>query len=136
MTLPSVNAIEAMDRAALIATWSDFFGTPVPKNLSRPFLRRFLAFEVQARQFGGLPKTFLKDLQRQAATTSHGNGLGIEPGGRLLREWDGVTHSVEVIKGGYRWNGDIYRSLSSVARAITGARWSGPRFFGLAEHRP
>ena len=136
MTLPNVNAIEAMDRAALIATWSDFFDAPVPKNLSRQFLRRFLAFEVQARQFGGLPKTFLKNLNRQVAAAAQGNGLGIEPGGRLLREWDGVTHSVEVIRGGYRWNGEIYRSLSSVARAITGARWSGPRFFGLAEHRP
>ena len=136
MTFPSVNAIEAMDRAALIATWSDFFDAPVPKHLSRPFLRRFLAFEVQARQFGGLPKTFLKDLKRQVTAAAQGNGPGIEPGGRLLREWDGVTHSVEVIEGGYRWNGEIYRSLSSVARAITGARWSGPRFFGLAEHRP
>jgi len=136
MTLPSVGAIQAMDRAALIATWTDFFGTPVPKNLSQPFLRRFLAFEVQARQFGGLPKTFLKDLKRQVRAAAQGTGPGIEPGGRLLREWDGVTHSVEVIRGGYRWNGEIYRSLSSVARAITGARWSGPRFFGLAEHRP
>jgi hypothetical protein len=134
MTLPSVTAIQAMDRAALIATWSDLFEVPVPKSLSRPFLRRFLAFEVQARQFGGLPRTFLKDLKRQVRAQAH--GPGIKPGGRLLREWDGVTHSVEVIKGGYRWNGEIYRSLSSVARAITGARWSGPRFFGLAEHRP
>lgn len=136
MTLPSVNAIQAMDRAALIATWSDLFDAPVPKHLSQAFLRRFLAFEVQARQFGELPKTFLKNLERQVATTSHGNGPGIEPGGRLLREWDGVTHSVEVIEDGYRWNGEVYRSLSSVARAITGAHCSGPRFFGLAEHRP
>jgi hypothetical protein len=136
MTLPSVTAIQAMDRAALIATWSDLFEVPVPKSLSRPFLRRFLAFEVQARQFGGLPRTFIKDLKRQVRSAAQANGPGIKPGGRLLREWDGVTHSVEVIKGGYRWNGEIYRSLSAVARAITGAHWSGPRFFGLAEHRP
>ena len=136
MTLPSLEAIEAMDRAALTAAWSNFFETPVPKSLSQPFLRRFLAFEVQARRFGGLPKTFLKDLERQAAAAAQGKGRGIEPGGRLLREWDGVTHTVEVTEGGYRWNGETYRSLSSVARAITGARWSGPRFFGLAEHRP
>ena len=135
MTLPNLEAIEAMDRAALIAAWSDLFKTPVPKGLSQPFLRRFLAYEIQARQFGPLPKTFLKDLARQVSTTSQGKGHGIEPGGRLLREWDGVTHSVEVIEGGYRWNGETYWSLSSVARAITGARWSGPRFFGLTEHR-
>lgn len=136
MTLPNLEAIEAMDREALIAAWSDIFDTPVPKSLSQPFLRRFLAFEVQTRRFGGLPKTFLKDLARQTAATSHGNGPGIEPGGRLLREWDGVTHSIEVTECGYRWNGQTFRSLSSVARAITGAHWSGPRFFGLAEQRP
>jgi hypothetical protein len=136
MTLPTLEAIEAMDRAALIAAWSELFDTPVPKSLSQPFLRRFLAFEVQARRFGGLPKTFLKDLERKVSTTSQGTGHGVETGGRLLREWDGVTHSVDVIEGGYRWNGETYRSLSSVARAITGARWSGPRFFGITEHRP
>jgi hypothetical protein len=51
----------------------------------------------------------------------------------LLREWNGVTHTVEVIDSGFRWNSQSYRSLSAVARAITGARWSGPRFFGLQE---
>ena len=133
MTLPNLEAIEAMDRAALIAAWSLLFDAQVPKSLSQPFLRRFLAFEVQARRFGGLPKTFLRDLERQAAAAAQGKSRGIEPGGRLLREWDGVTHSVEVIEAGYRWNGETFRSLSSVARAITGAHWSGPRFFGLAE---
>ena len=59
--------------------------------------------------------------------------LTLKEGGRLLREWNGVTHTVEVLEDGYRWNGDTYRSLSAVARAITGARWSGPRFFGLRE---
>ncbi len=136
MTLPSVDAINAMDRAALIAAWDRFFDAPVPKSLSQPFLRRFLSHEVQSRRFGGLPKNFLRDLERQSARVTQGCGSGIDPGGRLLREWDGVTHSVEVIDGGFRWNGETYRSLSSVARAITGAHWSGPRFFGLAEQRP
>ena len=135
MTLPTVEMIESMDRAALIAAWSDIFDKSVPKSLSQPFLRRFLAFEVQARRFGGLPKNFLRDVERLVATAAQTNGAGIMPGGRLLREWDGVTHIVEVIDDGYFWNGETYRSLSSVARAITGARWSGPRFFGLAEQR-
>lgn len=55
---PSVTEIEAMDRAALIAAWAQVFGTPVPKRLSSPFLRRFLGFEPQARESGGLPKGF------------------------------------------------------------------------------
>lgn len=67
MTLPTVAEIEAMDRAALIAAWDNIFNAPVPKGLSKPFLRRFLAVEVQARRMVGLPKGFLKTLERQEA---------------------------------------------------------------------
>jgi hypothetical protein len=56
---------------------------------------------------------------------------GIRLGTRLIREWSGVTHAVEVIESGFLWNGNRYASLSAVAREIAGARWSGPRFFGL-----
>ena len=127
----TVADIEAMDRAALVTAWSEMFPDPVPKGLSQSFLRRFLAFELQTRQFGGLPKRFLADLDKQISGKPKNHHAGLKPGGRLLREWDGVTHSVEVIEEGFRWNGETYQSLSSVARAITGARWSGPRFFGL-----
>ena len=128
--MPTVAEIEVMDRAALIAAWSDLFKSDVPKGLSQPFLRRFLAFEVQARRGGGLPKAVVEtlmtpDVRKLAAR--------LTPGGRLLREWNGVTHIVEVTADGYRWNGRSHRSLSAIARAITGARWSGPRFFGLRE---
>ena len=130
---PTVAEIEAMDRVALIATWDRLFGTPVPKSLSRSFLRRFIAFEVQARRYGGLPKGFVADLERQVAAARTSSCPALKPGGRLLREWNGVTHSVEVTETGYRWKRETYASLSAVARAITGARWSGPRFFGLRE---
>ena len=53
------------------------------------------------------------------------------PGSRLIREWNGATHIVDVVESGYLWNGVRYRSLSSIALAITGTQWSGPRFFGL-----
>lgn len=135
MNLPSVTEIEAMDRAALLAAWDRVFGTPVPTGLSQPFIRRFLAFEVQSRRTGGLPKGFMKQLDRQLAGGTSASRVGPDPGGRLLRDWNGVTHVVEVTGGGYRWNGETFRSLSAVARAITGARWSGPRFFGLTEDR-
>ncbi|WP_283054676.1 DUF2924 domain-containing protein [Thetidibacter halocola] len=55
----------------------------------------------------------------------------LKPGGRLIREWNGVTHVVDIVEGGFLWNGQRHASLSPIARAITGARWSGPRFFGL-----
>jgi hypothetical protein len=55
----------------------------------------------------------------------------LSPGARLVREWGGATYTVDVVEDGFRWNGTRYRSLSAIARAITGASWSGPRFFGL-----
>ena len=127
-----VSHLETMDRAALLAAWSDVFTSPAPKGMSRTFLRRFLAFELQARRSGGLSKnveTALKRTERTAApkTTS----AALKPGGRLLREWNGVTHVVEVSDSGFVWKGETWRSLSVIAREITGAHWSGPRFFGL-----
>ena len=129
--MPSITDIDAMDRPALIAAWSDVFGTPIPKRLSRPFLRRFLAFEIQARQFGGLPKGFAEKLARATNEKADTRSPALKPGGRLIREWNGVTHAVDVLEGGFLWNGQRHSSLSAIARAITGARWSGPRFFGL-----
>jgi len=128
---PLVTELEAMDRAALIAAWSEIFGIPVPKRLSSPFLRRFLGFEVQARQFGGLPKGFAEKLVRAANEKADTKSSALKPGGRLIREWNGVTHAVDVVEGGFIWDGQRHSSLSAIARAITGARWSGPRFFGL-----
>ena len=129
--MPAVVEVETMHRTALIAAWSEAFGTPVPKRLSSPFLRRFLAFEVQARQFGGLPKGFAEKLARMADEKTDTRSPALKPGGRLIREWNGVTHAVDVIEGGFLWDGQRHSSLSAIARAITGARWSGPRFFGL-----
>ncbi|WP_082688813.1 DUF2924 domain-containing protein [Ruegeria marisrubri] len=127
----SLAEIETMDRAALSAAWDAVFGTPVPKRLSSPFLRRFLAFEIQARECCGLPKGFVAKLQKAVGDGRGTSSPALKPGGRLIREWNGVTHVVDVIDGGFVWNGQRYASLSPIARAITGARWSGPRFFGL-----
>ncbi|GKY89831.1 DUF2924 domain-containing protein [Sinisalibacter aestuarii] len=127
----SVDQIETMDRAALIAAWDHIFKTPVPKSLSQAFLRRFLAFEVHARRYGALPKGFVADLERRAGSVGGPSSPILNTGGRLLREWNGVTHVVEVTETGYLWDKETYPSLSAVARAITGAHWSGPRFFGL-----
>lgn len=129
----SVAEIETMDRAALLAAWDHLFGAPVPKSLSQAFLRRFLAFEIQARRTGGLPKGFVAELERRAGGRGSASSPALKPGGRLLREWNGVTHEVEATETGYLWNRETYPSLSAVARAITGAHWSGPRFFGLKE---
>lgn len=95
-------------------------------------MRRVLGFEIQARRSGGLPKALLKELGKSPAIKNGTRSTPtLKPGGRLLREWNGVTHVVEVTDSGFSWNGETWRSLSSIARAITGAHWSGPRFFGL-----
>jgi hypothetical protein len=129
--MPTVTEIETMNRAALCAAWTGVFATPVPKRLSRPFLRRLIAFEVQARQAGGLPKGFADRLAKAAAAKVVAPVPALRPGGRLVRQWNGVCHVVDVAKDGFMWNGQRHSSLSAIARAITGARWSGPRFFGL-----
>ena len=124
--------IETMDRAALLAAWSETFGSPAPKGISRTFLRRFLAYEVQVQQSGGLPKRVVTALMRPARQIQLKTpSPALKPGGRLLREWNGVTHVVDVTDGGFVWKGETWRSLSAIAREITGAHWSGPRFFGL-----
>lgn len=128
----TVAEIEAMDRAALIAAWSEVFRSPVPKGLSKALMRRFLAVEIQTRQMGGLSKKTKTALRQPLDQTARPKSPALQPGGRLLREWNGVTHVVDVTDAGFIWKDTNYRSLSKIAREITGAHWSGPRFFGLA----
>ncbi|MEM8581272.1 MAG: DUF2924 domain-containing protein [Pseudomonadota bacterium] len=119
----------AMDRASLLEAWQSVFGRPAPKGLSQNMLRRFLAFEVQAKSQGGLNRSTRASLS--SAEPKKAQRAKLKPGGRLIREWNGVTHIVDVTKGGFEWRGQTWRSLSAIAREITGAHWSGPRFFGL-----
>jgi hypothetical protein len=134
--LPATLAsLEIADRADLLDLWGNLIGSPAPKNLSAPFLRRALAFELQCRVCGGPKARTLDDLGRIAAgSTSHASaGTRLRPGAKLVREWQGRTWTVEVIDGGFLMGGERYASLTALARKITGARWSGPRFFGLTE---
>jgi hypothetical protein len=129
--------LETMERPALLGLWAATLGGEPPARLSQPFLRRILAFELQARAQGGLPAALRKKLETFAAVQARGQAKattpGLKTGGRFLREWNGVTHVVDVVEGGFLWRGQRHRSLSAIARAITGAHWSGPRFFGLQE---
>jgi len=131
----TVAEIAGMDRAALSLLWRRFFGGAVPPRMSQPVLRQLLAFELQVQKQGGLGAAERTRLARIAAKQSLPPARPtLKPGARLLRTWNGVTHVVEVTPEGYLWNGSRQRSLSAIARAITGTRWSGPRFFGLAEN--
>jgi len=132
MSLPGdLRDLDGMGRPELLALWQEVFDTPAPRMLSQPFLRRFIAFEVQSRRHGGLPRKVTAAIEKGTGKSQPAASPALKPGGRLLREWNGVTHVVDVTEDGFEWNGQSYRSLSAIAREITGAHWSGPRFFGL-----
>ncbi len=127
----STADLEAMDRDGLLGLWQDCFGRPAPKGMSLTFLRRFLAFDLQARSQGGLsaPPPCQARPHRGGPRSHRHPRAQIRRA--LLREWNGVTHVIDATQEGYHWQGQHHRSLSAIARAITGAQWSGPRFFGL-----
>ncbi|MBM6577760.1 DUF2924 domain-containing protein [Microvirga sp. SRT01] len=124
-----IAALEALSSAALRERWSALTGSPVPR-ISPKLLRLALAWELQARSFGGLSRATTRTLDQ----LGRGETLTApaRPGMRLVREWQGRVHVVTVGEDQVvRWEERPYRSLSEVARAITGTRWSGPAFFGL-----
>ena len=90
-----------------------------------------IAWRLQARHSGGLDQATRRALARTGAIAPEGSQLG--QGAVITRDWQGKRHEVMVLDDGFRWEGKRYRSLSAVARAITGTRWNGPKFFGLRE---
>lgn len=122
--------------------WKARFGTPPPRVQSSDVLRRIFAWQFQAKAFGELDATSMRQL-RQIADALERDGnyepqirRDVAPGVVLTREWKGVTHKVTATAGGFEHLGKHYRSLSDIARTITGTRWSGPRFFGLEQKPP
>ena len=126
--IEQVRALEAMGLDGLREEWKrQNFGTP-PKFRSTDLLRRWLAWKMQTRAFGGLsPETRGKLRRTSMPSATQKLKLGL----RLAREWKGVRHDVEIVEGGVLYANQTYASLSEVARLITGVRWNGPRFFGL-----
>ncbi len=121
--------ISAFDRAECLDRWRETFGRPPPKYLSPNFMKRVLIWEMQNRALGGVSVKTTRRLNQIASGKSL--PAATKPGSHLIREWNGRTYQVEVVEGGYVMEGRTWRSLSAIARHITGARWSGPRFFGV-----
>ena len=120
--------------------WRRLHRMPPPMRLSGDLLIRGIIYKLQERAYGGLSTATARKLER-TSTDPLGRGaakpappISLRPGTRLAREWRGVTHMVLIHADGIEWRGQRYHSLSVVARKITGARWSGPRFFGLDSH--
>jgi hypothetical protein len=112
-----------------------------PPRLSRDLLIRAIAHRIQELRYGGLSKVIRRKLALVAEARDSGAEIAkegaqrIRAGTRLVREWNGRAHTVMVEEDGFSYAGQSYRSLSAIAREITGARWSGPRFFGLTNER-
>jgi hypothetical protein len=117
-------------RDRLAGDWAEYFGAMPPPRTSRSLMLRAVAYKMQERALGGLSAATRRLLSAEEAAPVR-RRRGLRPGTVLVREWHGVGHQVTIIEQGVLFRGERYRSLSEVARLITGARWSGPRFFGL-----
>ncbi len=126
-------ALESMNRVALAEHWVAAFGCPAPRSCQATLLRNALAWQAQMHALrlsvGSREVDRVAKGLRRAVTASPAASLS--PGTRLLREWQGQTHHVTVLASGFEYEGRVFRSLTAIARAITGMAWSGPLFFGL-----
>jgi hypothetical protein len=121
-----------LKRAQLQDLWRKLYGSDPPEQISRQLLTQAIAHRLQMKVLGGLnfsTRRALEVIGSKPGTRTE--GLGIDTGVVLIRVWHGTTHQVTTLKDGIQYRGRRYHSLSEVARAITGTRWSGPRFFGL-----
>ncbi len=131
-----LQKLGAMPPAELRAAWRAQYRGPAP-NLGPDLLRRGIAWRMQERSAGKLSPTTRREIERLIARLNAGEepakagAAKLKPGTRLIRSWGGTVHQVMVLEDGFEHKGRHYRSLSQIARAITGAHWSGPRFFGL-----
>ena len=140
--LTRLSALKAMSVKDLKAEWQTLFNAPAPNN-SRGFLEGRLAYRIQELTYGGPDREtrrMLDLLADEVEGVARRKNQISDPrnpvmGTKLIREWDGVEHTVTVLKDGFDWQGRKFKSLSAVARAITGTRWNGYRFFGLRERK-
>jgi hypothetical protein len=136
-----VARLRDLDIKALRNHWPARFGRSAPAHLPRHLLFRILAYRVQADQLGDLDaesrrlldSTGSPEKAAQRALEQRGQVWQLKPGTILGREWKGRVHRVTVLADGFAWNEKTYPSLSTIALAITGTRWNGPRFFGLRD---
>jgi hypothetical protein len=140
-----ITALGDLDLESLRRRWRSLSGKPAPLHLTRGLLVRLIAYRLQAQAYGGLDRETRRILEaiareqkgrggkQKSAVPPRSELRPLLPGTHLVREHAGVLHRVMVLEEGFAWNGTVHGSLSEVARAITGTRWNGHRFFGLRE---
>ena len=136
-----IARLRDLDVGELRSRWHTVFGRRRRPHLPRHLLFRVLAYRLQADQLGDLDRECQRLLDRSGSPENAGRRAvdldrrmaDLRPGTVLGREWNGQMHRVAVLADGFAWNGKTYPSLSKVTFAITGTRWSGPKFFGLRD---
>jgi hypothetical protein len=132
-----IAGLESLDLHQLRAQWKLLYEIEAPPHLSRDWLRRAVAYRIQENVLGGLKPATRRLLERVAEDARMRKPSKVAPLRKvgpntiLIREWGGTRHEVTVVEDGVMFRGKHYRSLSQVARMITGSQWSGPLFFGL-----
>ena len=129
-------ALTDMKPPALRDEWVRVYRSAPPAAFGPDLLARALAYTLQEKSGGRLPGNIVREIRRGvielgAASVSPDRPRPLQSGTRLSREWHGRTHHVHLVERGFEYRDEHYRSLTAIARQITGARWSGPRFFGL-----
>ena len=138
----ALSRLPSLDIGELRRQWRGLYKTQAPPNLSRELLVRAVAHRMQELALGGLrpePQRQLLRIAQQFKQTGEATIRArpeLKSGTRLMREWQGRTYDVLVLDDGFSWQNTRYRSLSAIARKITGTAWSGPLFFGLKPNRP
>lgn len=136
-----IDALNGLSHAELCLEWERELGHSPPPSKSTEWLRWLLAWQLQERTEGALPSAIKRRLLALAETFERdpehrpAPEIKLKPGTVLMREWRGVRHRVRVLREGFEYSDKRFASLSEVARAITGTRWSGPRFFGLTSQK-
>jgi hypothetical protein len=136
-----ISELQSLGIEQLKARWRTLYKTEAPARFSRDLLMRAVAYRPQERVLGGLSRATRRLFERIVANAQARRPFKLrpvrklEPGAVLLREWGGVKHRVMVRESGFSFGGKEYRSLSEIARVITGSSWSGPLFFGLKNRR-
>jgi hypothetical protein len=127
-----VDQVRSLGIDALRKRWRSMFGATPPKGLTKDIIARMIAYRIQEEAFGGLDRETVKLLDRLARGEKPKElNRRLKAGTVLVREYNGERHTVTVAPNGFLWRDQTYSSLSTIARAITGTAWNGPRFFGL-----
>jgi hypothetical protein len=126
-----IEHIRSLGLEELRKRWRMTFGSPPPRALTKDLIARMITYRIQEEAFGGLDKATIKLLDRLARGEKPELNRRLKPGTVLVREYRGERHTVTVASDGFIWRDMTYSNLSTIARAITGTAWNGPRFFGL-----